>query len=163
MTVNKQLSGPITVDSDECYGIANYLDWMFNNKNQSKLIITGTLWKGIRLGTGGFSKEIGNSTENILMLWCHHQQGWGLLNHFPGFRYFPVFRYHQNTDHVLSTTVIFEICPQRWTVAASVKYVCDWKKMKRNFITCSVSVMWKLTNGSSVAPTPGWSSQQSRD
>ena len=90
-----------------------------DNKKQSKVLITGPLCKGIPLASWGFSFEMANSTESILMPWRHHQQGWRLLNQFPGFLYshFSILskhwsgiEYHGHIWHMSPTLSCGDIC-----------------------------------------------------
>ena len=120
--------------------------WLINNciAWQCRYIRGFTLCSGTRF--------LHNSVLQTLIL----DLGWGLLNQFPPFRYFPNFQNRQNTCQLLNITFIFGRCRRSSAAVTSVKYECGWNNLTCTFARSKILLKEKLTNGALVTPTPNF-------
>ena len=82
-------------------------------------------------------------------------QGWGLLNQFHPFRYFPNFSEWSNSGYLYNIKFIFGRCHRSWSTGTPSKYEHDWKYLTYTFAQSKFPLMEKLTNGALVNLTPG--------
>ena len=79
--------------------------------------------------------------------------GWGLLNKFPPFRYFPDFSL--SSKCLLSMEYHVHIWQLSWAVATPVKYERDSNNLTGTFTKSNISLAERLMNKVLVTPTPG--------
>ena len=82
-------------------------------------------------------------------------QGWGLLNQFAPFRYFPNFPALSKHMLTIEYHVYVDSCHRSSAAVAPVKYKCDLNNLRGTFTRSKILLTEKLTNGALVTPTPG--------
>ena len=80
--------------------------------------------------------------------------GWGLLDQFPPFRYFPEFFHHwQNVGYLFNITFISDRCPHSSAAMTPVKYESDSKNPTgiKNFLNGKLNE-WSFSNQTGSIP-----------